>query len=306
MNTSAETPAAGTQQLFNRAPTFIAQFEKTLLAIGGAICFALFWITGDLFRIPINPHLSASLFQQPALVSTLIICAIVYVVSVFIGAVLCGRVGFDAGIFCASIGLIALSARGGAMRFTLFDAAGANIWISLTLELIPLTLLAVVGSMLQQALFSNCLMPSDRGRNEMLEVHDALDQKLLAFATNVVVIAALMMILSASDRKMQSICSVAFASFVSTLLAYYLVPTERSAWYWASPIGVGVMGYLFQYFGNTSAWRIGETQGTFAALARPLPLDYVGAGVAFSILGYWSARKWQRENGNAAHPKTVN
>ncbi|HEX3358698.1 MAG TPA: hypothetical protein VHS31_17105 [Tepidisphaeraceae bacterium] len=306
MNNSAEMPSAGKQQFLHSAFAFAAQFEKTLLTIGGLICFALFWASGRLFRIPVTPHLSASLLQQPTLASTLVIAAIVYAVSVLIGTIICGKVGFDAGLFCASIGLLALSARGGSMRFTLFSATGSGIWISLAIEISVLAVFVVGGWMIQRSLSLGGLMASDRERNQMLEVHDAIDQKLLAFATNVVVIAALMMILSASDRKMQAVCAVASSSFIATVLAYYLVPTEPSAWYWAAPIAVGAIGYLFQYFGNTNGWRIGEPQGTFAALARPLPLDYVGSGVAFSIFGYWSARKWHRENANTAHPESVN
>jgi hypothetical protein len=30
-------------------------------------------------------------------------------------------------------------------------------------------------------------------------------------------------------------------------------------------------------------------------LARPLPLDYAGSGVAGSIVGYWVSRRWQHE-----------
>jgi hypothetical protein len=58
---------------------------------------------------------------------------------------------------------------------------------------------------------------------------------------------------------------------------------------------VGAIGYLLQYFGQAPGWQIGEIHGTFAGLARPLPLDYAGAGVASSIVSYWISRRWQHE-----------
>ena len=39
---------------------------------------------------------------------------------------------------------------------------------------------------------------------------------------------------------------------------------------------------------------VGDVRGYAPALARPLPLDYASAGVAGSLLGYWTGRRWQK------------
>jgi hypothetical protein len=102
-----------------------------------------------------------------------------------------------------------------------------------------------------------------------------------------------MLVFVETDKKAQVIVSVAVAAYLGTLVAHGLFPTRPSVWYWGGPLVVGVAGYLMGYVGSRD-WMIGEVGGYAPALARPLPLDYAGAGTAGAILAYWTSRRWQR------------
>jgi hypothetical protein len=269
--------------------------EKYLAVIGAMICFGAFWLAGKIFRIPVYTHLSASLLLQPTAATSFIVAAIVFGICVVLGALICGILGFDSGIFCAAAGLCALSARGGAMRYTLMEHPAASTWLSLILEVILLGVLVWAGTLIQAVLHRAHLLHHDDHRHVVTEIHESIDQRILALVANVIIISILMMFFAASDRKVQVLAAVAISSFLGTLAAYYLVPTRPSIWYWAAPILVAVIGYAVQYIGNPGGWQIGEVRGTFAALARPLPLDYAGSGVAASIVAYWTSRRWQHE-----------
>jgi hypothetical protein len=280
--------------------------EKYLLLIGSLICFSSFWLTGKIFRIPSDPHFSAAILEQSTVISTLLITALLFAICVVIGSLIAGVVGFDAGVCCACVGLCAFSARGGAIRYTLFDDPTSGLWLRLTLELALLAGILAMGTALQQVLCQRGLVHGDDHRHVVTELHESVNQRLLALVTNVIVMSVFMVLIAASDRKVQVVGAVAISSFLGTLAAYYLVPTKPSANFWVAPILVGIIGYMLQYFGSPAGWQIGEVRGTFAALARPLPLDYVGAGGASSIIAYWMSRRWQheREISTVAGPTT--
>ena len=57
-------------------------------------------------------------------------------------------------------------------------------------------------------------------------------------------------------------------------------------WYWVGPILVGLIGYIGCYM-NPHGWELGQPTGTFAPLARPLPICYASFGMAGALFGYW-------------------
>ena len=291
----SEIPVEATEKLIEASAAHFTRREQGLVILGALVAFALFWLAGHQFKIPTERHFSASLFQQPTAFTTIVVVGIVYAASVVIGSFIAGVIGFDAGLFCASIGLCALSARGGAMRFTLMESPTAATWLMLIGEIIVLALVVGCGMLLQDLLHRKGLLHDDDHRHIVNEVHRSLDQRLLALLCNVIVISICMMLLAPTDRKPQAVITVAVSSFLGTLAAYYIVPTKPSVWYWAAPIVVGAIGYGLQYIAKPGGWEIGEIRGAFAALARPLPLDYAGSGVAAAIFGYWVSRRWQHE-----------
>lgn len=75
------------------------------------------------------------------------------------------------------------------------------------------------------------------------------------------------------------------------MIAYKYSPVPSSIWYWAGPLMVGLVGYLLVFTGQDPQLVVGNPSGTFAALARPLPMDYASVGPAGALLGYWMMRK---------------
>ena len=59
-------------------------------------------------------------------------------VSTIICTLIAGSVRTDAGLFCTALGLIIVSLRGGAMRYTLFEAGGSGVFYKLAVELVLL------------------------------------------------------------------------------------------------------------------------------------------------------------------------
>jgi hypothetical protein len=284
-----------TEEILQVSSARFTSQEKYLALAGSILSLAAFWLSGAIFRIPTYHGFSASLVQQPTLITTLTVTAIVYAACVVISGLITRSIAFDGGVFCACIGLCALSIRGGPMRYTLFETPIASVWTKLIVELVILATFLAGGTIIQLALLRKRLIYSDDHRHVVTELRRSVDQRCFALLANVIVTAALMMLLAQTDRKAQVIGALLISSYLGTLAAYYLVPTRPSAWYWSAPIIVGILGYITQSLGNGSAWQIGQVRGTFAALARPLPLEYAGAGVASAIVGYWMSRRWQHE-----------
>jgi hypothetical protein len=119
----------------------------------------------------------------------------------------------------------------------------------------------------------------------------SLVNSLTAAITQTVATAVFLMFLCQSEAKNQALASVGIASFLGALIAYKYAPGRPSFWYWSGPLIVGVIGYALAAMGQDTGLATGNPTGTFAALARPLPLDYASVGPAGAMLGYWMMRK---------------
>jgi hypothetical protein len=100
-----------------------------------------------------------------------------------------------------------------------------------------------------------------------------------------------MMFLCQSEAKNQALASVGIASFLGTIIAYKYAPVRPSIWFWSGPLIIGLLGYILAAMGQDANLAIGSPIGTFASLARPLPIDYASVGPAGAILAYWMMRK---------------
>ena len=115
----------------------------------------------------------------------------------------------------------------------------------------------------------------------------------ISLAVQTLITGYCLLVLMASEAKFQGIFAVGISSLVGGIVAQYLFPSASNGCYWLPPLAVGVIGYVLAYF-NPTGVNIGELTGRFAALGRPVPLDYAGSGVAAAIIGHWLARAWQR------------
>lgn len=271
------------------------QRARFLLSVGSIGSFLLCWFAGAAIGIPAHRNFDASLLQQPSPAVALFITLVLAVACALLGSAIAGTIRFEAGLATAAIGFLALSIRGGPMRYTLMYSTGPEVFVTLAAELMILYAILGVGWAIVWLLRNRGWLQDDPFRDGVADTDEPMTQKLAALATQVVVMSIVMMILCETDRKPQVIASVGLSAFLGTLAAHSLFPTRPSLWYWTGPLVVGVVGYMLAYSGSASMWMIGEVSGTFAPeMARPLPLDYVGAGPAGAIIGYWTSRRWQR------------
>src|SRR5947209_18306446 len=123
------------------------QRTRLLLICGAMVCFVIFWFAGAVFHIPYFRGYEASLLQMPSPTMDLIVVIVLVLGCTAIGTLIAGSVRFDAGLFVATLGLSALSMRGGPMGDVLRTAANRAgppvVFFMLALEL--LFLYAVIG-----------------------------------------------------------------------------------------------------------------------------------------------------------------
>jgi len=202
-------------------------------------------------------------------------------------------VHFEGGLFCAAVGMTALSARGGPVHYTLMDAPGSGVFLKLLVELVLLFVFVGCGWFALHILRESSLLRAEpHGDDDDLDAMPG--QGLLALGAQIILMIILVLLFAQTDKKPQVIWGVALAAFLAALGAHSLFPARPSAWFWITPLIVGVIGYLFAWSGGNHLPG-GVVGGLMPALARPLPLDYASAGVAGSLYGYWTSRRWQYE-----------
>jgi hypothetical protein len=123
---------------------------------------------------------------------------------------------------------------------------------------------------------------------------EAWDQRALALLVCIATTAALVMLLAATGDETQVFFAVFIGAWVGAIAAHAVVPTRPAPWFWAGPIVTGAVGYLLAWTSTTPAdLATGEVGGLFAPLARPLPIDWLAAGVPGALLGYVRSRTKQ-------------
>ena len=270
---------------------------RVLLVTSALLCFGLFYLAGAVFSIPYHRAFEMSYMQQPHPTAGLVVTAVVMVGSVLLGSLIAGSIRLDAGLVAATLGLTALSIRGGPMHCVLQAASSPGIHVLLGIELLILYAIIVLAWSVLWRLHEKGWLQGDAFRDGIEDTDDSLSTKLLAAATQVVVMTLGVMLLAPSDAKAQVLAAVGISAFLATAASHSLFPVRPSIWYWIGPLMVGVFGYGAAYFNGDDAWKIGVIRGLFAPLARPLPLDYASVGTAGAILAYWMSRRWQRARG---------
>jgi hypothetical protein len=290
------------------------QRVRLLLLTGIVVCVATFIAATKLFHIPAHVGFGGVILQEPSPISSFVALSAALVVCVLVGTLIAGSVRFDAGLFCAVLGMVAVSLRSGTLGDVLRTSAGANpvggptVFIGMAGEI--LLLYAVLGLAWSTLwlLHRQDFLKADQFRDGVEDTQDPLGIKVCALIMQAAATALLMLLLAQSDSKTQVLWSLAIASYLGAILAYFLYPIAPSPWLWAGPLIVGLAGYLGAYMmirGEDPMWRTGQLLSADAAgqprplwmapLVRALPIDYATVGTAAAILGYWMSRKWHQQ-----------
>lgn len=270
---------------------------RALLLAGIAACVAIFLFVARTFGIPSQVGFGGSILNEPAPLATLLVIMVTLVVCVLVGTLIAGTVRFDAGLFCALVGMSVLTLRAGTVGGVLRQWAsthqpGVMLWMALELVL----LYGIIGLAWSALwlLHERGWLKGDEFRDGIEDSEDSLVMKFSALAMQAGVMALAMLLLAQVDAKMQSLIAVGAAAMAGAWAAHYVYPVSPSAWLWVGPLIVGVIGYVMAYF-NPEGWEIGRLNFTLAGMARSLPMDYATAGPVGALLGYWMSRRAHRQ-----------
>lgn len=266
-------------------PYRITQFFVVLACI---LCALLFRWAGKLLGIPGERGFDASILQQSHWPLAMIAIYVLLAVCLALGTLISGRWWFFGGLFSAVVGLSALSAMGGSMHYVLFDAQAAGTAQRVFIQLAIETALLFIPIALAWTYFCRRLdvvLAAEDAKNSAAPEQMSI---AVAIVSQVLITGVIILLLAATDAKKQVMVSVFLGGLIGTALADYAAPHRQALrWYWVGPLAVGVIGYLLAYL-NSTPWTNGMPLGAFAALARPLPLDYASMGGAGALLGYWA------------------
>jgi hypothetical protein len=228
---------------------------------------------------------SGSALYQPGGVLKLIVFWVVLAVATVLATVLTSWRWFLAGLFCACLGSTAWAIRGGSLRYVLFSASSPSVFLVLVVEQV-LLLGAVAGLWLLLWRLQQMQPIVVEELHKPIEPSPPGDP-IYAMATQTLSMGILMLFLAATDNAKQVDASVFIAAAVATAIAQSLQKAQNlGKWYWVGPLLVGLIGYAGCYF-SPRGWDLGQPTGTFAPLARPLPICYASFGMAGALLGYW-------------------
>lgn len=258
--------------------------EKLILTASAVAAYAVARVVLAVLGLPTVPGYSALLLGQswyawPAFTVLLFVLTLLARPLV--------RVRFDAPLFCAATGLLALPTHGGDVRNALLDAGSPSVYLKMAVEQVLLagSLLAAYAALYRPMTVSQVVvdepedLPSDRG---------------WTVVTQGVITLTLLALLGLSPLKGQAILSAALAGGLGALITFRSQRVTGSVWYVAGLMASGVVAYLWTYV-RPDGYQIGDVSGLLAGPARVLPLHYVTAGVAGTLYGYWVARAWAGE-----------
>jgi hypothetical protein len=270
------------------------RIEKVTMTLACVLCIAgTLWLSNWL-RTPGTPGAAGTILLEPNWPVALGAAWISIIGGAVVAAAIASRVNYDAGLFCACVGAIALALRYGTMRAALHNASNPSVFALMAVETLALFAAVAVAWGILRSGMSAKLLPAEVIYFEE-EPDEPLDQKLIAAAAHGVLMVLGMMLFSQSDAKMQSLAAVGLASYLATLGAHQMVPIRPSFWFLLAPAAVGLIGYLTQWM-RPGLWNIGDVGGFFAPLCRPIPLDYATVGPAGALLAYWTSHHWRHES----------
>jgi hypothetical protein len=282
-------PSSTVQLLNQELPQTLNWVSRFRLTAGIVACYAIFWWLSVWVGLPATAMMGGSLLSQPQPSIAMGIVAAGIIICTVVGKLIVGDLPigpdthFEGALLVAMVGMMAVAFRVGPVRYALFSMDDPTVFLLLAVELVLIyVIVAFCWLLLQWA------APTGGRTTEPLAI------KLGATATHVVVMAACMVFLAQSDDTAQALAAVGISALLASMAAHIAFPVRCSAWYWASPALVGMLGYFIAYM-NPDGLAIGYPQGLLGALARPTPLAYACAGPAGAIFGFWTAYRWHHE-----------
>lgn len=270
----------------------LSNLDKILLAVAGVAAYVVFLAVFGLLGLPALPKISSLLLQgQP--IYAIVVVWIGIVAMALLMRPLVGRVRFEAPVFCAAVGLLALPTHGGDFRHALIEAAGPAVYLRMAVELLLLATAVAAAYLTLGVGRSNqpTLNPDDPANLPAVEVEsqDTAVDRLAAVGIQTIVVIALLSFLGKSPLKGQALCGLALASGLAAWVTYKTRQVDGSVWSVAGTLLAGLIAYGYSFV-QPDGLAIADVKHALAGAAYSLPLHYASAGVAGAIYGYWTAR----------------
>ncbi|NLX12488.1 MAG: hypothetical protein GXY44_02395 [Phycisphaerales bacterium] len=305
--------------------------EKTRLVLACVVAVLVLDTVGWHAAGPVDPDMAVTLvLRESGMMSAWIIVGLLVAVSSAVGTAIAGRRLPEAGLFAAGVGLIGLALRGGGMQVLLgyypADSEAARSTLMRHLVMDSLLWAAVlfgawfVSWTVWRWLWAGSLVNSVGSDNGSLTSVTAGGGSLSGKPTVATVdqaspwsgwpallvtamVGAIFIWLTiarspvAAIARGQVIASVAGGLFFGAMTARYFTGINQSHWYVLAALAVALIGYLLGYLRADMAWATNYKYYTQLAttppheLVRPLPIEYLGVGVAGALLGFWASAK---------------
>ena len=271
-------------------------WEWARLAVGCGLCLAACDGLAILAGVPAEPGFNGSLLAAASPAVGVLVAVAAVAVGLVLGLVAAGRMGVEAVVFCAAIGLAALGGRCGPITPVLQYAAGRGVFLLMVGELALLAGAVAGGWWVLER-----LARAARGRaageadirfgfpNEIVD--PTLGERLAVLGVGVLVGGVCELVFIHTPFGKQAVVGLIVSSFLGSVGAYAYTPVGEGIWFWTAPAVTGMVGYLLAFMAGDGG-VLGQLHGWAAPLARPTPLDYAGVGTAMALLGHWTSRRW--------------
>ena len=263
--------------------------DRVCLAMAGLASVGVFQALAGALGWPAFARHEASMFASASPAAGLAVVLLGMGIVVGIASPLLGRIRHEAGLFTACIGLAAVANRGGTVSSLLRATQRPTVYRTMLFETIALFAIVVAASRLLAQLTDLRWVPRELPDAEEEDLPDTLSRKAMAILSQALVTGGLLLLLARSESQKQAMASVLLASIIGSVVAHQSFPTRPSAWFWAGPFLVAIVGDAWA-LRSPGEWAIGHPAN---ALASVSPLSYASLGTAGAIFGYWVSRQWR-------------
>lgn len=296
--------------------------EKLRVLLACVIAIVLLTTVGWVVAAPADPQAGVVLVAQPERAMAVWPALIVLTaVAGVIGTVMSPRRLVEGGVFVAAIGLAGLALKGGSMQDVLQYALAApdaasrrGLMTRMALDTLLWTgLMAaawIVVALVRRWLWADEELynpvPAPAAQNNAAAPAKRQSAGWPAFLITGVMAAFIILATSARTpvatlARGQVIAAVAGGFFLAAMTARYFTGQHRAHFYVLAVPAVALLAWLIGYLNAGMSWAQGAENPWAAfvelkqtpphALVRPLPIEYLAAGVAGALAGFWSGER---------------
>lgn len=285
---------------------------RVRLALTFGLAAALFWVVGGQVLASTDPLAPATITGRPNVLTILGTLAALVAVASAVGASLMGRRP-HAGALAVAVGLAVLALRFGSMERLLTtvgvdSAARKSAFGGLLIESLLWTALMALAVVVDAVTRRWLGSASASHLADTQSAHWAAGLLAVGIAATIAIIIISQFIArdaTALINRKQVFFAIFISFFLGSLAATRIVSAAGERWLLLAPPVVAVLGYLWAWWeptlrGQTYYDAIPHLPPNW--LVRGLPIEYLGVGVAATVIGLWTARRATEPGAESEEP----